>query len=368
MTTFFSVIFVTLMSSCAFAQIDPTSGMLLDSTERQSSRDDGLDSGRYIVRPRSTPKRVVTPSATPSPAPTAAPTASPTATPTATPVATPTPAQTPVVEASATATATVTVVPATPSPAATQSAEVEGKKKFNRRTALLEFSLAPVYIYTDSESSYWYRSYHMSSPGAHVNANVWLTDNFGLHSSFMTTLGSSVKDSVDSSRTVGAAQNWFDLGVRFRHFSSDKPKASALVLGLDWSEYRMNTSNTATMRQRLITTGLQVSAGLEVPTSKHYMWTGDVSLLAKGKHKELATTSSAKSGTGNETNRFGASVGGVFRIDSGNAYFWKVSHSIEKNVFTGSATTADPISGLTPTGVSVTNSSTFLEIGCTWGD
>lgn len=348
----FAFICIILFSSFAHAQIDPTSGMLLDSTEHASSRDDGLDSGRYTVRPRSTPKKaavVATP--TPTPAPSATPTPAPAATP----------------SQSATPTVSVEVSP-TPSPVETTDDGHVKLKNYDRRTALLEFSLSPMYIYTNSQSSYWYRSFYSSSPGAHVNANVWLTDEFGLHSSFMTTLGASVKDSVNSSRVVDANQNWFDLGVRLRHFSSLKPKASALVLGVDWSEFRMNTSNTATMRSRLLTTGVQVKAGIEIPTSKHYMWSADVSLLAKGKHKELDTTSTVKSGTANETNGFGASLGGLYRIDSGSSYFWRISHRVEKNVFSGSATAADPISGVTPNGVSVTNSTTFFEIGCSWGD
>lgn len=360
-----------LLPTTSSAQIDPTSGMLLDSTGRPSSRDDKLDSGRYTVRPKSAPKKQPNPSASATATATATAVAQPTPVPAATPIL----EETVVVQAQATATATVatpTVATPTPAPEETPSVKpIEKKVKapaYDRRDSILELSLSPVYIYTDSKSTYWHRAYQTSSPGGHLNANVWLSERFGLHTSFMTSLGASVTDSVNQSREVEASHNWFDIGVRFRHFASEKPKSSALILGIDWSEYRFTPSPSSQVRQRLLTSGAQIKAGIEFPTSKSYMWTADVSLLPKARHLELDTRATVRSGSSNETNTFGASLGGVIRIDSGNAYFWRFSHKIEKNVFDGMANSVDPISGITPTGVSVTNSSTLFEIGCTWGD
>ena len=368
---------VAILPLKSLAQIDPTSGMLLDSTGRPSSRDDKLDSGRYTVRPKSAskkqptqtaPQAQTTPAPSPSPTPVIVTTVTATASATAAAVAQPTPVATPIVEEPV-----IVQASQSPAPVASPSAQpiLEKKKKapaYDRRDSILELSLSPVYIYTDSSSSYWHRSYHTSSPGAHLNANVWLSERFGLHTSFMTSLGASVTDSVNQSREVEAGHNWFDIGFRFRHFASEKPKSSALILGIDWSEYRFNVSPAAQVRQRLLTSGAKVTAGLELPTSKTYMLTADVSLLPKARHTELDTRSTVRSGNSNETNSFGASLGGVIRIDSGNAYFWRLSHKIEKNVFEGTANSVDPVSGITPNGVSVSNSSTLFEIGCTWGD
>ena len=385
-TTFLSAVIIAstlVISSVSRAQIDPASGMLLDSTQR-SGRDGGLDSGRYIVRPKATARKQATPTPTPASTPTPAPAPSPV------PTITPTPSPTPISDSVAVSAQpavpsqpeTVSVTPAPPAqqvrPTESASAAVAAPEtetatelrpeKYDRRYSILELSLSPVYMYNDSKSSYWFRNYHTSSPGAHLDANVWLTEKFGLHTSFLTSLSGSVKDSVNSSRTVEATHTWFDIGARFRHFANQKPKSPAMILGIDYSEYRFNAPPSAMMRHRLLTSGVMLKAGVEFPTSKTYMWTADVSLIPKSTHRELATRSVVKSGTSNETNTFGASLGGVFRIDSTNAYFWRLSHKIEKNVFSGVATATDPISNITPTGVSVTNSFTLFEIGCTFGD
>jgi len=48
------IFLATLMSqTIAFAQLDPSSGLLLDSNPKSSNRENGLDSGRYKVRQRS---------------------------------------------------------------------------------------------------------------------------------------------------------------------------------------------------------------------------------------------------------------------------------------------------------------------------
>ena len=180
---------VAFLPTIAFAQIDPTSGMLLDSTQRPSSRDGGLDSGRYTVRPKSTPAKKQQ----------AAPAVQATATATTSAsveVAQPTPAATPILEEVVVIQASPVATP-TATPVVVPSEPVENKKaRYDRRDSILELSLSPVYIYTDSSSSYWYRSYHTSSPGAHLDANVWLSERFGLHTSFMTSLGASAVQSA----------------------------------------------------------------------------------------------------------------------------------------------------------------------------
>ena len=63
----------------------------------------------------------------------------------------------------------------------------------------------------------------------------------------------------------------------------------------------------------------------------------------------------------------GASLERLWRFDSSNALFIRLEHKIERDLFTGSATLADPIGGATPNGVAATVGTTLIQFGYNWG-
>ena len=157
-----SLIFI---SEFAFAQLDPSSGLLLNSDPRSSNRTSGLDSGRYTVRPHNdSATKKISPAKPPEKnndkdesedeSSDAAVTQSPA--PVLIPIATPTPQ---VVE---TKTQAPEVSPKLPDTdvnyqTAKPPSAIDEKKK-----NIVEISIAPTFIYNHSSSELSLRNYSTS--------------------------------------------------------------------------------------------------------------------------------------------------------------------------------------------------------------
>lgn len=349
------------------AQIDPSSAILLNGGRVSPVRDSGLDSGRYTVRPRpegmrredplKTNKRSsvaespakVEPQSTPSPS-----------SPETTNVSVPT-SSSPLSSGSS-GQATV--------PTRTEDSNVRGpvEPSEERKLSQLEISVAPGFIYANSDSSFSYRKHNAASPSIGMEASVWITPGFGLSGSYISTLSGHVNDSWNGSRSVSASQQWFTGGIRSRHFFGASRLAPVLEFGVDYMEYQFRVPSDAQTRAKLNSTGLQLSLESDIPVTAHRSWIVGIQFAPKLQHKEGATAIEFRSGGSVDSNAVGLTLGGRVHFDHANAMFWKVTHIVEKNLFAGDATRPDPISGATLNGVAVTNSTTLLQVGYTWGN
>ena len=367
------------VSQVGQTQVDPSSAILLNGVNR-SSRDSGLDTGRYTVRPRDgsskTTRRsqavadpnIVDPDTLTSPK--AADSGHVRSTPNGvndklittenadSRSDTPSPA--------ATATAVPPVPPATqlPPSATTTPKPVAGLRRFN----LIDLSVAPGYVYNNAQSSFIYRRYLTSAPSISADATAWFNENFGVNGSYLTTMSGSVADSNDRTRNTAADQQWTTFGVRGRRYFSFTPEASALVLGVDYYEYKFKVPNNAGIREKLTSTGVRISVEGEFPSGPSHTWLLGVSFMPKLSHTEASTSISFKSGDHVNANAVGFSVGSRWQFDRSNAVFWKFSYLIEKDLFGGPASITDPVANEVPAGVSVTNSFSLIQIGYSWGN
>ncbi len=343
---------ITAFSASAFAQSDP-SVLLLNSGSSPADRDRGLEAGRYTVRPKdttaktprtqqSTPEVKTDPTDPRTPGPTPVPAA--TVTPNPTPQPTPEPTQ------------------------GTAASPTYQESRDDRRLTMLELAIAPGYLYNVSDSAYSFRSYNASAPTLSLDAKVWLASTFAIHTSYLGTVSGNVNDSTTGSRNVAATQQWYWVGLRSRKFFGATRLAPTLEFGLDYYEYEFRVPSDALTRGRLKSTGAQLSLETEVPNSPYRSYTLGFTFAPKLQHKETATAVDFQSGGSVDANAVGLSVGQKIRFDRSNAMFWKLSYQIEKDVFGGDASLADPQSGVAPSGVSVTNTFSLIQLGYTWGD
>ena len=346
---------ILLFSTQAWGQIDPSSALLLNSGAYSSKREGGIDTGRYTVRPHEATTTKSAPRAraaaeddddeSDAPAPRATPTPAPTPTPSPTP---------------------------TPAPASTVAADAEAPNRFelkdDRRLTMLEIALAPGYLYKSSDSAYSPRRYVSASPSLAADAKVWLSPTFALRTAYLGSLGGNVSDSTDGSRNVAATHQWFWVGIRSRKFFGVTRLAPTLEFGVNYFEYDFRVPSDTRMHDRLHSSGVHLSLDAEVPSGPFRSWTLGFEFSPKVQHKETATASDYQSGGSVDANTIGVSMGSKIRFDHSSAMFWKVCYSIEKDVFGSTASLADPQSGVTPSGVSVTNAYTFLQLGYNWGD
>ncbi len=364
----------------AGAQIDPSSAILIQGS-KASTREGGLDSGRYTKVPR-----VEGPGSGPSRS-TEVKRALPASDPR--PIAQDGPASASIASEEATQPVLVSQPPpgtflsgAPPAPLAPpplgqvlmggSGDELDQYRQVlspeDRRLNLLEVNLAPAFIYNDSKSGYAHRDYTTAGPGFQADARVWFSPFFGVQGSYAATLSGDVSDSLNDKRSVAATHQWVTAGIRSRRFFSSSRSSPSLSFGVDYYEYQMRVPQLAVLRGKIRTTGPQLVIEGDWPTSSRYSWLLGATFLPKARHRESATSVDLRSGGNVDTNGVGFNVGGRLQYDRSGAMFFRLSHTIEKNLFSGAAGSADPITGTVPQGVSVLNSFTVFQIGYTWGN
>ncbi|MGE3388131.1 MAG: hypothetical protein AB7K41_15480, partial [Bdellovibrionales bacterium] len=213
----------------------------------------------------------------------------------------------------------------------------------------------------------WFRSYSLSSPGFMVAAQIWITPFFGIRSSFINSMDSSIYDAGASRDRIAAEQQWFDGGFRWRKFFGASRKASTLSLGLDFSENKFHVPKSATARAGLKTVGAKISIEATLPRSHNFSWSTGALLIPRADHTEKSTSIDLRSGARDESTVLGLWVGGNHVFSRQAHTFWRLQHTVERNLFEKAASTADPVTGSTPTGVSVTTGTTMFIFGFRWG-
>ncbi len=233
------------------------------------------------------------------------------------------------------------------------------------RANVITISMAPAYYYNDSRSDYSFRRYHSNGLGIGLGMNVWITPFFGLQSKFFSSVSASQRSGGVNSVPVDIQA--FEAGVRFRKYFGVSLKAPHLRWGLDYHDSMNKISKASTTSIGRKSSGLSLVLEGEMPSSNTYAHTFQLDVRPRLKHSEMTTGVEARTGTKNETNAIGLSVGGQWTMDRSNQVFWRGQYLIEKNLFDGPATLKDPHTDQTPSGVSVNNTLVIFYFGFKWG-
>lgn len=232
------------------------------------------------------------------------------------------------------------------------------------RANILNISLAPAYFYDGSSSNYAFRNYHSDGPGIGLGMNLWLTPFFGVQSKYFSSVSSSVRD---GGNMVPMTTQQFEAGIRFRRHFGFTRKSAQLSWGIDYHDASNKIAPDSSSSIGRKTSGLSLSIEGIVPTSITHAHIFELAIRPSQHHSEMDTKATAKSGTKNETNAVSLALGSQWTLDRRNQIFWKGEYSVERNLFDGSASTADPHTGVAPNGVSVTNSLVIFYFGFKWG-
>lgn len=337
----------------AQSSIDPSSALLLNSGNTSSGRsrtgDTRLDSGRYTVRPRAekssdkssdkTSDKIADKTAAKKsvePAATKVPDASSDA---------PVPESTEHAEDPRALTATSTGAAIGPPPEAIR---------------MLDISIATVYLYEDAQSGYSFRQETLASPAYAAKGRVWLSPEFAIGGSYLATFGGQVADRTSS---VSAGRTETAFGVYMRKLFAE----SHLTFGVELIDSQFRTSSDAVSKLKTKSGGIRLSMEGEFQSGASAAWLIGFSASPKLQHEEISAATEVRSGTGVNAVAIGASLERRWRFDSANALFIRLEHKMERDLFTGSATLADPIGGATPNGVSATIGTTLIQFGYNWG-
>lgn len=249
-----------------------------------------------------------------------------------------------------------------------QVARDQGVIRKAAQNNLLDISFSAGYLYNDSSSTYSFRKYSTAAPAVTGDAHIWLSPAFGVGGSYLTTLSGSLPDGSHPSRVVPTTQQTFTLGIRYRDYFTHDLTYPYLIWGADYYQYHLSVPQDAQSRADLYSIGAKFSIMGVFPCRRSYAWNLGFALFPKMYHHEGSNAAGFRSGGHADANSVEILLGGQWQLSPSSSMFWRVTYQIEKDVFTGQASVPDPSSHTTPTGVSVTNSTVFLQMGYGWGN
>lgn len=240
-----------------------------------------------------------------------------------------------------------------------KSEQVEETKVLKDR--LLEISIATAYLYENAESGYSFRQNTMAGPAYAAAAKVWFSPEFAIGGSYFSSLGGQVADGASA---VSASRTDTAFGVYIKRIFSH----SDLTFGIELLDTQFKISGDTVSKVNTKSNGVRVSIEGEFESSPSSSWVVGFSASPKIQHEESPAATNAQSGTAVNAYQVGASIERRWQFDATHAVFLRLEHRVERDLFTGSASQADPVGGATPSGVAATVGTTVIQFGYNWGN
>jgi hypothetical protein len=231
----------------------------------------------------------------------------------------------------------------------------------------LEINVSPGYVYHESKSSYSYRNYLSFSPYISLGAQIWLTPFIGLGGKHGTSLGADISEAGVPSSHIPVTYEDSEVSVDFRRFFGFSRRSNSLNFGIYFSESKLSVPGDNLKRVKTRSSGIGIKFESRFPTAPSYSWILGGRIQPRISHTETATGLNLQSGESPQSSQVGLNFGGEFKLSRGSQIIWDLSYSFEKNQFTGPASTSDPETSITPSGVSVTQTQSLFTLGYRWG-
>lgn len=231
----------------------------------------------------------------------------------------------------------------------------------------IEVDIGSGLFYNNAKANFSYRTYYSFAPNLSVGAKVWLTPLLGISGKYQSTYGEDVAATTNTNNRVAIKTEWVEAAIDLRKFYGFSRRSNSLQYGLIYSEYKFNPPANDGTRIALKTSGVGLYLSTRIPVAPSYSWTFGGELFPILSHSEIPTTLNLQSGASVSSSRVGLNFGGEFKMSRQNQIIWSLGIKIERNQYSGSANMTDPETGTTPTGVSVTNTWTALQLGYRWG-
>jgi hypothetical protein len=200
-----------------------------------------------------------------------------------------------------------------------------------------------------------------------LNAGIWFTPMIGVSGNYAFSLAADISGDSSTHSRIPAHYEFLDMGLNFRKFFGLSRKSNSVEFSLLYSDDKMTVPSDNTARGGIHSSGLGLGALARIPTSAHYAWTFGAKFFPRLQHSETSSGLDLNSGTDPESVRFGLDLGGELKFSREGQLIWSLGASTEKNLFKDSAAVADPETGTTPTGVSVTDTMVTFSLGYRWG-
>lgn len=235
------------------------------------------------------------------------------------------------------------------------------------RNNKIELELNPKYISNTSKSNYFYRNYASSYPSLAVKTSVWFVPGFGISGKFQFAFASAITGNPNDSSKVLTRNEIVEFAVNFRNYFGISRKANSLEFQILFLDAKMTVPSDENYRYGFDSSGLGIGFKMRSPENIFVITYYGMQFYPKLLHKETSSGTSANSGTNRESSRIGIEYGKEYILGKDSVISYGIELTNETNSFKGLVPVADPISGFTPDGVSVSNTTAGFVLGYRWG-
>lgn len=218
-----------------------------------------------------------------------------------------------------------------------------------------------------SSSNYSFRDYNTSYPAMDLRSSVWMAPGFGLTGSIRFSLGASVAGDTATGSMDPVRDEELEMGLRFRRYFGLSRLSPSFEFDVIYLDHSFNVSTDSVSRPRWKTSGLGFGLKSRMPVSADRAWILGGRIFPRLQHQESKTSVAASSGESRENIRFDLEGGTELVFGRGHQVLLGLQLGAERYLFDGSADPMDPVTGLTPSNVTVTNSFLNFSFGYRWG-
>ena len=238
----------------------------------------------------------------------------------------------------------------------------------DNRNNRLEIEFGSGIINDSSSGNETYRVYSSTAPFAEFQSHFWLSPQLGFSAGYRSTLSESFSNAVSGSASVQVKSEWESLSFDSRIFYGSTRRANSLQWGVTLTEYKLTVPSSENSRVGLRSDQIGAYLKARLPISPHYAWLVGGHLNPIENNTELQTNLNLSSGTSPVGYQVGLFIGGEVKFNRQSRVQWKLGANADKTNYSGMSNLPDPANGQTPSGVSILNTWTYLNLGYIWGE
>lgn len=217
-----------------------------------------------------------------------------------------------------------------------------------------------------ARSNFGPRDLLVNAPLLQIQGDLWLTTGIGFSGSYGAVVGADVDSVVGNSR-YRARQDWAQIALQLRQFSSTQESAPYWISRLIFSDYRWRGASEDPHRPSWRTSGFGIDFTGHLPRPGLYTHSLGVSFFPSMGHTEDRSGTQLSSGADPQASRIGIAIGGDYSLSDSYKFLWRLRMENERNSFSGSSSGADPATGSIPSGSAVSTTWTIFSVGVSWG-
>lgn len=212
--------------------------------------------------------------------------------------------------------------------------------------------------YFGAQSDYWIRNQNATNLQYSIGGTVWFSPEWGISiGSRSSLLGTGT--SQGASQPVTESVLVYGLERRFEHFR--------FIFEAIESKFEYSEASASLQRVNTKSTGFQIGVQADINSTANSELTLGFKISPKMTHEESSAGGTLKSGSSAEAYAISANISKSW-IYANQKLTLTLDSRLERDRFSGQSSQVDPVSGLQPSHVGVTESKTLIQFGYEWNN